>query len=244
MEPWTLVLVALAALLTSTLTAVLGFGGGLVLLAVLLLVVDPVVAIPLHAAIQIVSNGTRTVIRRADVDWSIVAPASLLLVPAGLLALPLVLDAPEAMLQAVIAVTVLIATWVPERTDLSLPAPSRVGWIGVGGVLGGLNVLVGATGPLQAPLFRAATASRQAFVGTFAASQVANHLAKLAVFGVAGLAPTRYGGAAIAGTVGVVAGTQFGSRVLDGLSEERYRRLYLGAITAVGLFLLADAAFR
>ena len=44
MDPWTLVLVALAALLTSTLTAVLGFGGGLVLLAVLLLVVDPVVA--------------------------------------------------------------------------------------------------------------------------------------------------------------------------------------------------------
>jgi uncharacterized membrane protein YfcA len=240
-DPWTLLLIGLAALVTSTMTAVLGFGGGIVLLALLLLVVEPVVAIPLHAAIQIASNGTRTVIRRRDVDWSIVVPASLLLLPAGFLVLPLALGAPASALQAAIAVTVLLATWVPERSDLRLPAPSPVGWIGVGGVLGGLNVLVGATGPLQAPLFRAATVTRQGFVGTFAASQVANHVAKLAVFGVAGLAPTRHLGAAAAGIVGVVAGTELGSRVLDGLSEARYRNLYLGAITAVGLFLLTDA---
>lgn len=244
MDLWTLLLVGVAALVTSMLTAILGFGGGIVLLALLLLVVEPVVAIPLHAAIQIVSNGTRTIIRRSDVDWSIVGPASLLLVPAGFLALPLVVAAPEAALQAAIAVTVLLATWIPERTDRSVRVSSPLGWVGVGGVMGGLNVLVGATGPLQAPLFRAATRTRQAFVGTFAASQVAGHLAKLAVFGVAGLAPTRYLGAAIVGIVGVVMGTEIGSRMLDRLTEERYRTLYLGAITTIGAFLLVDAALR
>jgi uncharacterized protein len=104
------VLVAGGALATSALTAVLGFGGGIVFLALLLLVVDPVVAIPLHAAIQVTSNGTRTVIRRHDVDWGIVARSSLLLLPAGALTVPLARTAPEAVLQVAIAVTVLVFT--------------------------------------------------------------------------------------------------------------------------------------
>lgn len=236
-----MLLVGMGAFVTSMLTAVLGFGGGMVLLALLLLVVDPLVAIPLHAAIQVVSNGTRTIIRRQDVDWSITLPASLLLLPAGALAIPLVVRAPEALLQALIAITVIAATWVPERTGTTLPAPSRLGWVGIGGLMGALNVVVGATGPLQAPLYRAATATRVAFVGTFAATQVAGHAAKIALFGVAGFAPTRYAGAAAVGIVGVVAGTHIGSRLLDRMPEERFRSLYLVAITAVSLYLLIDA---
>lgn len=235
-----MVLVAVGALATSGLTAVLGFGGGIVLLALLLLVVDPVVAIPLHAAIQVASNGTRTVIRRHDVDWAIVGRSSLLLLPAGALTVPLARAAPEAALQIVIALTVLVATWVPERTTLDVPAPTPAGWIGIGAVAGALNPLVGATGPLFAPLFKAASTTRQRFVGTFAGTQVAGHLAKLALFGAAGLAPTGHLPTVAAGIVGVVVGTELGSRVLDRLSEQRFRSLYLVAITGVAAYLIVD----
>lgn len=234
------VLIGGGAVVTSALTAVLGFGGGIVLLALLLLVVDPIVAIPLHAAIQIASNGTRTVIRRRDVDWGIVARSSLLLLPAGALTVPLARAAPEAALQVAIAVTVLVATWVPERTALEVPAPSGPAWIGVGAVAGALNPLVGATGPLFAPLYQAASATRQRFVGTFAGTQVAGHLAKLVLFGAAGLAPTGHLPAAAAGIAGVVVGTELGSRVLDRMSEQRFRSLYLLAITAVAVYLVVD----
>jgi uncharacterized protein len=240
-DPWTVVLVGVGALVTSALTAILGFGGGMVLLALLLLWVDPLIAIPLQSAIQVVSNGTRTVIRRRDVEWPIALRASALLLPAGALAMPLVVRAPSALLQAGIALTVLLATWIPERTGAELPAPSPRGWLGVGAAIGALNVVVGATGPLQAPLFRAATSSRLGFVGTFAASQVAGHAAKIALFGVAGFAPTRYAAAAVVGIVGVIVGTHLGSRVLDRMPEERFRSLYLAAITAVGIYLLVDA---
>jgi uncharacterized membrane protein YfcA len=241
MDVGEVVLIGVAALGTSALTAVLGFGGGIVLLALLLLVVDPIVAIPLHAAIQVASNGTRVVIRRRDVDWGIVARSSLLLLPAGALTVPLARAAPEAVLQVAIAVTVLVLTWVPERTDLEVPAPSRRGWIAVGGVAGALNPLVGATGPLFAPLFKAASATRQRFVGTFAGTQVAGHVAKLVLFGAAGLAPAGHLPAVAVGIAGVVVGTELGSRALDRLSEQRFRSLYLAAITAVALYLVVDA---
>ena len=233
--------VGLAALVTSALTAVVGFGGGVVLLAVLLVSFEPTAAIPLHAAVQVVSNGTRTVIRRADVDWGITARSALLLLPAGALAMPLVVAAPERLLQAVIAVAVLAATWIPVRTALDLPEPPRRAWFGLGALAGFLNPLVGATGPLFAPFFRAATRSRLAFVGTFAASQVSGHLAKLVLFGVAGLASTDHAPEAAAGIAGVIAGTWFGSRVLDRMSEARFRTVYLVAITVVAVHLLVDA---
>lgn len=235
-----MLLVGVTALGTSALTAVLGFGGGVVLLALMLLFLDPVVAIPLHAAIQVASNGTRTVIRRHDVDWGIVARSSLLLLPAGALTVGVARSAPDGVLQLAIAVTVLVATWVPERTALEVPAPSPAGWVGVGAVAGALNPLVGATGPLFAPLFRAASTTRQRFVGTFAGTQVAGHLAKIVLFGAAGLAPTGKVSLVAAGIAGVVTGTELGSRVLDRIDEARFRTLYLASITAVALYLVVD----
>jgi uncharacterized protein len=238
-----IVLVAVAAVLTSALTAIVGFGGGIVLLAVLLIFVEPTVAIPLQAAIQLVSNGTRAIIRREDVEWHITWPASALLLPAGALAIPLVVRMPTAALQALIAVAVLAATWVPERTSFEVPALSTKGWFGMSAVIGALNVIVGATGPLQAPFLRAATSTRLAFVGTFATVQVAGHLCKIVLFGIAGFAIGDYLGAAVAGIGGVIVGTNLGSRVLDRTPEAVFRSLYLVAITLVCVYLLADAAW-
>jgi len=237
----TVLLVGVVAFLTSALTAVLGFGGGIVLLAVLVAFVDPLVAIPLHAAIQVVSNGTRTVVRRRDVDWSVVWRTSLLLLPAGALTLTLAREAPAAVLQAIIAIGVLAATWLPHWLSRPLPAPSPGGWIGLGGVIGALNPVVGATGPLAAPFFRAGTRDRLGFVGTFAAAQVTGHAAKLVLFGSVGLLPASQAPAAVAGIVGVVVGTWAGSRVLDRMPERRFDRIYLVAITLVAAWLLVDA---
>jgi len=237
----TVLLVGALAFATSVLTAVLGFGGGIVLLAMLLTVVEPLVAIPLHAAIQLVSNGTRTVVRRRDVDWRIVGWTSVLMLPAGALTLPLAQRAPADVLQVVIALAVLAATWLPERFDRPIPPPDRRGWLGLGAVLGALNPVVGATGPLAAPFLRAGTADRLGFVGTFAASQLVGHAVKLVLFGSVGLLPVAQAPAAAVGIIGVVTGTWLGSRVLDRMPERRFDRLYLGAITLVAAWLLFDA---
>lgn len=241
MDVGTVVLVGVCALLTSAVTAILGFGGGVVLLAVLVAFVEPLVAIPLQAAIQVISNGTRTIVRRRDVDWSIVWRTSLLLLPAGALTLPLARRAPEALLQVAIALAVLVATWVPERRTRPLRAPSPWGWVGLGGIIGALNPIVGATGPLAAPFYRAGTKDRLGFVGTFAGSQVTGHLAKLVLFGSVGLLPVAQAPAAAAGIIGVVVGTWIGSRILDRMSEHRFDRLYLVAITAIAVWLIVDA---
>ena len=63
MDPLQLSILCLAALATSMLSAVVGMAGGITLLSVMLLFMEPLVAIPLHGVVQLVSNGSRTVIQ-------------------------------------------------------------------------------------------------------------------------------------------------------------------------------------
>ena len=59
MELLELSVLAGAALATSILSAVVGMAGGITLLSVMLLFLDPLVAIPLHGAVQLVSNARK-----------------------------------------------------------------------------------------------------------------------------------------------------------------------------------------
>ncbi len=60
----------LCAYSTSVVSGVLGLGGGAMLLACILLAgVSPETAIPIHAAVQLVSNGSRVWAHRSNVRW-------------------------------------------------------------------------------------------------------------------------------------------------------------------------------
>ena len=63
-----LAVLACVALATSALTAVVGLGGGIILLSVMLLFYEPLIAIPLHGAVQLVSNASRTAVQRKHVQ--------------------------------------------------------------------------------------------------------------------------------------------------------------------------------
>ena len=80
------ILLAAAAFLTAILSAIVGMAGGITLLSVMLLNLEPLVAIPLHGAVQLVSNGSRAWIQRSHIEWSIAGRFARLLLPAGAVA--------------------------------------------------------------------------------------------------------------------------------------------------------------
>jgi len=87
-------LLALVTVATSTVSGVIGLAGGMLLLSALLLVFDPVVAIPLHGAVQLVSNGSRAWFQRPHVRWDAVVRFVWPLLPAGALGLSLLRSIP------------------------------------------------------------------------------------------------------------------------------------------------------
>ena len=70
-ELWVIVLLTLTALITSVISAILGMGGGILLLAAMYSILPHMVVIPLHACVQLVSNFTRVLAYLKDVHWRI-----------------------------------------------------------------------------------------------------------------------------------------------------------------------------
>ncbi len=89
-----------ASLLTASVSAVLGMAGGIMLLAVMLLFLEPAVAIPVHAIAQLASNSSRTLVHLRALRRDLFLPYLILLLPAGMLSLPLTQHAPPELLRA------------------------------------------------------------------------------------------------------------------------------------------------
>lgn len=241
MQPLELSILCATALATSILSAIVGMAGGITLLSVMLLFLEPLAVIPLHGVVQLVSNASRTLIQRRYVDWRILSRYGLLLVPMGFAGLHLVRSLPPFGPGFLIGVFVLVATWAPgalllgthpEQTD-----PKRR-FLVLGGVTGLLNMILGATGPLIAPFFLNIGLPRQGVIGTKAACQVLGHLVKVAIFGVAGFAYRDHLVPLALLSATVVAGTWIGSRLLERVNERWFRRLYMAVLTAIAVRLV------
>jgi len=234
-------ILCIVALLTSMLSAVVGMAGGITLLSVMLLFFDPLVAIPIHGVVQLVSNSSRTFVQRKHVDWTILWRYSLMLVPMGFIGIEIAQALPPNVTRALIGVFVLIATWKPgwlligthpERSDVHRR------FFLLGGVVGLINMTIGAAGPLIAPFFLGIGLARQAVIGTKAACQAAGHLVKIAIFGIAGFVFADYAVLLALLCAAVIAGTWIGSQLLESVNEIWFKRLYRGVLTVVALRLV------
>ncbi|MBW2273844.1 MAG: sulfite exporter TauE/SafE family protein [Deltaproteobacteria bacterium] len=244
MTPAAVAILGVAALATSVLSAVVGMAGGLTLLTVMLFFFEPLVAVPLHGVVQLISNGSRSAIHRRHLRWDIVLPYAVLLLPMGFAGLWLARNLPADITRALIGAFVLLATWAPRALMLGVHPEDidpRRRFFALGGVVGILNPAIGATGPLLAPFFLHMGLDRFALVGTKAACQALGHLAKIFVFGLAGFVFAEYLSLLVLLGVLVMVGTWLGTRILGHVSERTFTLLYQVVLSALALRLLVSA---
>ena len=68
------IILIIAALLTSSISAVTGMGGGIILLGIMaILIPEGYMVIALHGIIQMVSNGTRTFVFRGHINKNLIS---------------------------------------------------------------------------------------------------------------------------------------------------------------------------
>jgi len=211
------------------------------LLAVMLLFLDPIEAIPIHGLVQLASNTSRTVAHARVVRLDLLWPFASLLVPGALIALPLVQRAPADGLRLAIGIFVLISTWQTRWLLLGFKPEhlrERPRFALLGAVTGFLSPLVGATGPFIAPFFLGIGLTRFELIGTKAACQAITHLSKMLVFGILGFAFLTHLPLIVGMVAGVVLGTALGTRALQHVGDERFVQLYRIALTLVAIRLV------
>ena len=173
----------------TTLSAVFGLGGGMIVLGTLMVLYGAKIAIPLHAVIVLAANLFRVIAFRQDIHWAIVGRYALLVVP-GVYLGALVFDRiDEHFLEDALGILILLSAasilfprfrvW-PQRLNVNASAQT----IGLGLASGFLGATVGATGPVVAGALLKQGLVKEALVATKSASQLILQLVKLAFFAV------------------------------------------------------------
>lgn len=239
-----LAIVCATAFLSAILSAIVGMAGGMALLSVMLLFLPPLAAIPLHGAIQLAANFSRTVIQREHARYDLLWRYGWPLLPMGALGLLAAKQIPGRALEAAIGAFVLVATWRPGWLALGarLGGSEHARFTLLGVVCGFLNVTIGATGPLVAPFYLNLGLPRQAVIGTQAGVQALGHVVKIALYAGFGFAFREHATLLVAASACAIAGTWLGSRLLERISERRFRALYKSVLTLLALQLVLGAA--
>lgn len=210
--------------LTAMLSGVLGMAGGMILMAILVSTVSVSAAMMLHGAVQAMSNGSRTLFLREHVQWRILPPYLLgaAIAVAGFATVSLVPDAGLVLLM--VGLMPFLARFTPRLNSLDMNHwPTAVS---CGAVVTAAQLLAGASGPLLDVFYLNSSLNRHQVVASKAITQTIGHLLKLLYYGVLiggtdSLPLWLY----LAAMATAVAGTRVGTRLLDRLADETFRRV-------------------
>jgi len=216
-------LLVATACLTSMMTASLGAGGGVMLLAVMAQVLPAQVIVPVHGVVQLGSNLGRSVMAWRHIDWQVIGaflPGAM--AGAGLGALVLV-SLPARLLYLCIAGLVLYLCWGPKLPKMAL---GPLGTALAGALTTFITLFAGATGPLVAAFVKQIHSDRFRTVATFAAAMSLQHSLKAVVFQGAGFDLVPWVGLMAAMIASGALGSWIGLKGLKRMADTQFNRLF------------------
>ena len=243
----------LAAFLTSTLSAIIGMGGGITLLGIMAIVMpDGFLVVAYHGIVQLVSNATRTYVFRFHIDRAILVRYSTGLFLGLFLSIVFILlliysfnvDSASELtiefLKPLIGIYILWFLFFRKKG-----AGVKDSAFHIMGVLSGLvTVFVGAAGPLIAPLFIANKLTKEVIIATKAACQALGHFLKIPIFyflfDVSYVSDWKV---ILPLVISVYIGTNFGKIMLGRLSESLFKKIFRLTLTLIAIRLLLSSFY-
>lgn len=238
MTPGELFLIGLS-FFTSLLTAVLGIGGGLLLVAVMPGFLPATAVIPVHGVVQLASNASRVAFGFRDLELRLVVPFLFGSVAAAAVGARWAFSVPSQLLPVLLGIFVLIVTWTPRRL---FPTRLPGGFATLGAVQTFLSLFVGATGPLSSAFLSREGLSRDRTVVTHAGLMTVLHFAKLLAFVAAGFVFRPYAILLCCMVVSVSLGSYAGTQLRTRVSEDTFRVLFKVLLTLLSLRLTLGVA--
>ncbi|WP_223478862.1 sulfite exporter TauE/SafE family protein [Oricola indica] len=229
------------SIFTSATSAVFGLGGGVMMLVLMSLFMPVAALIPVHGVVQLGSNLGRAYHLRRFAVPSMILPFAAGGVIGALAGGAVVTELPEALLKTILAVFILVITWV-KLPPLPLVKSPPVFAIG-GAVTTALTIFLGATGPLITALMAKTFETRHQVVANAAVAMTIQHLLKVVAFGILGFGLAPWLPLACAMIVSGYAGTMIGARLLDTMDEARFRFWFRIGVTVLAVELLRRALF-
>ena len=239
-----IIILILAAFITSSISAVLGMGGGIILLGIMAIIIpEGYKVIALHGMVQLFSNSTRTYVFRQYIKKNLIKQffsGALIGVLLSIIIIIMLINYFNVGSANEIKVEVLkpfIGFFIVWYLFLKGPKKERKinSFIPVGLIAGLSSIFIGAVGPLIAPFFLRKDLNKEHIIANKAASQMITHFTKIPLFiyffnmnyksELNVLLPL---------IIAVYLGTNFGKRILSFIPEKLFKKLF-----KITLFIIA-----
>ncbi len=226
--------VVVVSFLSSMLTAALGIGGGLLLLAAMSAMFPPLAVIPVHGVAQLASNFSRFSFIHRHTVWPIVGWFTLGGALGAALGASVYVSLPAWLLRMGVAAFILIMVWAPKPRSFSA---NKTSFVSVGGAGAFLSIFFGATGPLVGSVLATTDLDRMKVVSTHAVTMVGQHGLKTVAFGIVGFAFAEWAFVILAIIASTTAGAWVGTRILLKLPEKQFQFGFKIVLSVIASYL-------
>lgn len=231
-------ILGLVSFFTSAIAGVIGFGGGMLLIAVLPLFLNPSLIIPIHGITQLASNSSRMVFSLKDVQWKLL-PKFLAGSLVGIFIFGFLLsNISTEYVPIAIGLYIILNLW-SVRFNKFIKRYENYYLIGL--LQTGLGLLVGATGPLSLTVLTKELNSKDEIIATSSMFMTISHLAKVPVFMALGVSFLGYYSLLMYMIFGAVLGSFIGTKVRLVSNNDKLILLIKVLLTAMACRMLVTA---
>jgi uncharacterized membrane protein YfcA len=228
-------LLVIAAFLSSSLTAVLGLGGGMLLISIMSVFLPPAAIVPVHGVVQFASNASRGAFSLKEIRRDILWPFLIGCLIGTTAGSQVVLNVPTDYLTIPLGLFILLITWLPQiKKKLWFPGK----FFSLGLVQAFLTLFIGATGPLNMPFLMRAGLTRDQLVVTAAAFMTIVHMIKIITFGLLGFAFGPHLFLIILMLIAVISGSFTGTKLRHKVPEELFRKGFKLLLTLLAIRMI------
>lgn len=230
---WTLVAIAVAALVTSTIHGTVGVAGGFLMTAALSLMIGVRPVVPVMSIALVVSHGARSLMNVSDFDrrtfLAIMLPAFPMIFLGGIVYAVLPVNWVALMLGLIILGSIPLRHWARAR---KIEAGTRT-LAGAGTAYGTLAGASIGSAMLLSPFMLGAGLTKEAFVATMAVISLATNLTRILAFGSADLLTGDYVALGLAVGVIMIPGNWIGRTFLRRMAPATHS-LLIDAFAIIG----------
>ena len=231
-------LLTLLSFFTAMMTSIAGAGGGTVLLAAMLQIMNPSEAIPVHGVIQFTSNIARTWLLRKFVKWSIILKFSLM-IPLGVyIGLEIFQSINAEDIKKLIGSFIIIALILQNIKFIKNLIISSNWYYIVGLFTGILNILVGVIAPLLAVIVKQSINEKKSIVGTLGYFGLVGNLTKIIGFSLIGFSFLEYLDTFLLMIPATLLGSRIGQYLLDKINNKLFFYIFQIILIFLALRLL------
>lgn len=213
-----------------------GFGGALILLPVVSVLMGTEIAVPVLTVAQLIGNMARMISGWKQIEWKSVGYFCLTALPLSALGAFGFTVLPKEYISRCIGVALIFLVILKMKNVFVIEGNKKtLLWGGV--ITGGLSGLVGSGGPIGAAIFMTLNLSPVAYIASEATTATAMHILKIAVYSKIS-APTHVIMTGFVMGIAMIAGTIIANKFIKNMKKNMFQKYVAVLLCIVGIYMV------